>query len=359
MLRRRPVDATMPLSFHGRSGVARVPLQSLPKDKADTTPFHTDSCRNCGAELARKYCAACGQKRAARLGRKDVSALAWENVRRFEYSLLKAMGAVALAPGCAARAYVLGARTRYVHPFKLLLSCIVFRPPSRRPHARAGRQSAADRARGGPLFGLRAAQDGRGSRPDHAGDPHPDPRRGRGDPPRSGPSPRGGGIGLDRQLRTGGRHGLRRIGGAGGTPGCGRRHTRCRRGRPRGGRRVRGGCAAARDGRPRRQRAAGRRGYGARRGGRSARPARRRDRCRSGAAGDDPRTARGRTDRADGQDGRAGRRSGRHRGADGGGHRGDREPERREGCAGGPPAGDDRAARPAAGPRPPGNPPQD
>lgn len=38
MLGRRPVDATMALSFHGRSGVARVPLQSLPKDKADTTP---------------------------------------------------------------------------------------------------------------------------------------------------------------------------------------------------------------------------------------------------------------------------------------------------------------------------------
>lgn len=63
---------------------------------------------------------------AARLGRKDVTALAWENVRRFEYSLLKAMGAVALAPGRAARAYVLGARTRHIHPFKLLLSCIVF-----------------------------------------------------------------------------------------------------------------------------------------------------------------------------------------------------------------------------------------
>ena len=96
------------------------------RSRVDLAYFEAPVCRNCGAALTGKYCVDCGQKHAGRLGRADLTDLAWQNLRKFEFSLFKAMAAVALAPGKVARAYVLGARTRFIHPFKLLLSCIVF-----------------------------------------------------------------------------------------------------------------------------------------------------------------------------------------------------------------------------------------
>ena len=73
-----------------------------------------------------KFCPDCGQKRARRFGARDVTGLAWENLRRFEFNLFEAMLRVAVAPGRVARNYVLGARGRTIHPFKLLLTTIVF-----------------------------------------------------------------------------------------------------------------------------------------------------------------------------------------------------------------------------------------
>lgn len=103
-------------------GETRITL----RDRTDTAPFEGDTCLNCGATLAGKYCPDCGQKRQGRLGRRDVTDLAWQNLRRFEFSLFRAMARIALHPGRVARDYVLGARSRYLHPFKLLLTCIVF-----------------------------------------------------------------------------------------------------------------------------------------------------------------------------------------------------------------------------------------
>lgn len=100
--------------------------QTTLHSRTDTAPFEGSHCLNCGADLTGKYCPDCGQKRQGRLGRRDLTDLAWQNLRRFEFSLFRSMAQIALAPGKVARHYVLGARGRYLHPFKLLLTCIVF-----------------------------------------------------------------------------------------------------------------------------------------------------------------------------------------------------------------------------------------
>lgn len=87
--------------------------------------FDAAVCRNCGETLRTAYCEACGQKKAARFGVKNLRDEAWERLRWFEGDMVKAAANVAFRPGTVARAYVLGERKSHVHPLKLLLAAIV------------------------------------------------------------------------------------------------------------------------------------------------------------------------------------------------------------------------------------------
>lgn len=102
------------------------PTHSPPvPERVDAAHFEAPVCRNCGADLATPHCAACGQKKAVRLGTGDLGREAWERLRWFEGGLLRAGLRVVLQPGAVARDYVLGARAAHVHPLKLLLAAIV------------------------------------------------------------------------------------------------------------------------------------------------------------------------------------------------------------------------------------------
>jgi hypothetical protein len=94
------------------------------RDLPERAHFDAATCRNCGAALATPFCGQCGQKRAGRLGVRSVGEEAWQSWRWFEMSLLKGALRMLRAPGTVAREFVLGARTRHVHPLKLLAAAI-------------------------------------------------------------------------------------------------------------------------------------------------------------------------------------------------------------------------------------------
>lgn len=87
--------------------------------------FEAAICRNCGAALEDKFCHACGQKKAGRLGSSHLRDEAWEKIRWFEADMVKSAFRVVLKPGKVAREYVLGQRKSHTHPLKLLLAAIV------------------------------------------------------------------------------------------------------------------------------------------------------------------------------------------------------------------------------------------
>lgn len=97
---------------------------TTPADHPDADYFAAPICRNCNAALDGPYCSQCGQRRASRLQFGVVRAEAWQSYRVFEFGLLRAAWRLARAPGHVAREYVMGARTRHIHPLKLLLPAI-------------------------------------------------------------------------------------------------------------------------------------------------------------------------------------------------------------------------------------------
>lgn len=100
------------------------PMSSPDPVSPGNTHFDAPFCRNCGATLATRFCGECGQKRASRFGMRSVGEEAWQSWRWFEMSLLKGALRLLRAPGTIAREFVLGARTRHVHPLKLLAAAI-------------------------------------------------------------------------------------------------------------------------------------------------------------------------------------------------------------------------------------------
>ena len=90
----------------------------------DDAHFEDAVCRNCGKPRDTPHCGACGQKTAARFSLRDVWQEVWQNRRLFEFPFLHAALRLARVPGLVAREYVLGARKRHVHPFKLLLFAV-------------------------------------------------------------------------------------------------------------------------------------------------------------------------------------------------------------------------------------------
>ena len=95
-----------------------------PSPQPDAAHFAAPVCRNCDAPLTAPYCGQCGQKKVGRLGKGAVGAEIWQSWRLFELSVLKAAWQILRWPGRVAREYVLGARTRHMHPLKLLLLAI-------------------------------------------------------------------------------------------------------------------------------------------------------------------------------------------------------------------------------------------
>ena len=87
--------------------------------------FGAAICRNCGAALHGKYCEACGQKKAERLGLSHLRDEAWDKIRWFEADMARSAIRVLLKPGRIAREYVFGQRKSHTHPLKLLLAAIV------------------------------------------------------------------------------------------------------------------------------------------------------------------------------------------------------------------------------------------
>lgn len=104
-------------------------MSAASSDPADTAPvdaawFEAPVCRNCDAPLDAPYCPQCGQKRATRLVLHDVGKEGWERLRVFELQWAKTLKALLLSPGVVARDYVLGRRTRHMHPLKLLVALV-------------------------------------------------------------------------------------------------------------------------------------------------------------------------------------------------------------------------------------------
>lgn len=87
--------------------------------------FEPPICRNCNAVLHDRYCHACGQKKAERLGASNLRDEAWEKLRWFEADMVKSAFRVITRPGTVAREFVLGQRKSHTHPLKLLLAAIV------------------------------------------------------------------------------------------------------------------------------------------------------------------------------------------------------------------------------------------
>lgn len=125
----KPVPACVLRVMNALSG-PDVPLcQTVPagppaSERPDAAHFDAAVCRNCNAILATAYCGLCGQKRARRLGVRSIGAEAWNSWRWFEMSLVRGALRMLRSPGTVAREYVLGARTRHVHPLKLLVAAI-------------------------------------------------------------------------------------------------------------------------------------------------------------------------------------------------------------------------------------------
>lgn len=81
-------------------------------------------CRNCDAPMITPYCGACGQKAARRLTLRDLGKESWDRLRYFELKSLKTLGRLMLTPGRVARDFVMGRRTRYMHPLTLLIALV-------------------------------------------------------------------------------------------------------------------------------------------------------------------------------------------------------------------------------------------
>ena len=76
------------------------------------------ACANCGARLTGPYCAECGQKRAERLGFREVLSAVAAELSSLDTALLRTFVDLTRAPGRVAREYVQGRRTHYMNPLK-------------------------------------------------------------------------------------------------------------------------------------------------------------------------------------------------------------------------------------------------
>ena len=86
--------------------------------------FGQSMCRNCGMTMAGTHCGNCGQKTARRFAWGDMRKETWDRLRLFEWQSVRTLGRLIVAPGHVARDYLMGRRTVYMHPLKLLVATV-------------------------------------------------------------------------------------------------------------------------------------------------------------------------------------------------------------------------------------------
>lgn len=113
----------MPIERRAEDGAAPTtpPSFAVPDGPIDPAWFDAAACCNCGASVSTPFCGQCGQKAAKRLIWRDIGRESWERIRLFELQSATTLRRLVLSPGRVARDYVLGRRTAYMHPLKLLL----------------------------------------------------------------------------------------------------------------------------------------------------------------------------------------------------------------------------------------------
>ena len=112
---------------------AAAPQRPMPQGAAgpkqpvrlDSAYFDVAVCRDCAAPLETPFCGQCGQKRARRLGWKDLRLETWQHWRLFEISSVQTLRRLITQPGYVAREYVMGMRKKHMHPLKLLAFLVV------------------------------------------------------------------------------------------------------------------------------------------------------------------------------------------------------------------------------------------
>ena len=95
-----------------------VPVVSEPQVPAPQTPV----CANCGAPLADKYCAACGQRHEPHVHTVGhFAGEAFESITHADSRLWRTLGYLLARPGRLTREFFEGKRARYLPPFRLYL----------------------------------------------------------------------------------------------------------------------------------------------------------------------------------------------------------------------------------------------
>ncbi|RVT90815.1 DUF3667 domain-containing protein [Sphingomonas crocodyli] len=100
------------------------PRAQIPDGPVDPAWFGATTCLNCGAAIDTPFCGQCGQKAAARFAWRDIGREGWDRVRWFEFQLTRTLRHLVTGPGRVAREYVMGRRTAYMHPLKLLVALV-------------------------------------------------------------------------------------------------------------------------------------------------------------------------------------------------------------------------------------------
>src|SRR6516164_3976428 len=109
------VAAAGPVSDAGAAAEAKVAATAA-------IPAAAPRCDNCGAAVAGRYCAACGQRREAPVHSLwHFSQVAAEDLTHADSRLWRTLGALLFRPGFLTREFLDGRRARYLPPVRLYL----------------------------------------------------------------------------------------------------------------------------------------------------------------------------------------------------------------------------------------------
>lgn len=97
---------------------------SLPDVPISDDWFEQPTCGNCATPMTTAYCSGCGQKASKRFVWHDIRRETWDRLRLFELPAVRTLGKLIVTPGTVAREYVMGRRTTWMHPLKLLVATV-------------------------------------------------------------------------------------------------------------------------------------------------------------------------------------------------------------------------------------------
>ncbi len=97
---------------------------SLPDVPISDDWFEQPTCGNCATPMTTAYCSGCGQKAAKRFVWHDIRRETWDRFRLFELPAVRTLCKLIVTPGTVAREYVMGRRTTWMHPLKLLVATV-------------------------------------------------------------------------------------------------------------------------------------------------------------------------------------------------------------------------------------------